>query len=149
MIHFLHSHPSLIEDLETAVQIISRHCPDNDISYCTTAHHLQMLADELNYMDNAVGWTDPLHSDNAFRLNVGDAKSSWKRWQDNCYTIAKQYDGYIFTYGGISALVKRLNEHASKFKNAEPIKEPDWKFCWAKSPLVRMANRANTITKPK
>lgn len=124
MIHFLHTHPSFIEDLYLAANTCSS---DGEI---TQAQTLEKYAGELQHFEATVGWVDPLHEDNVFRLDVGDAKSSWKRWQDNCYTIAKKYDGCLFTYGGIQHLVKRLNEHASSFKNAQPIREPDWKFCW-------------------
>ena len=123
MIHFLHSHDCLIDDMRCASKELEKKTP-------TLAGSLRRYADELNHFQAIVGWVDPLHVDNLFRLNAGDAKSRWKRWQDNCYAIAKEYDGYLFTYGGISALVERLNKHAAKFKNAETIKEPDWKFCW-------------------
>ena len=133
MIHFLHSHPTFLDDLHDAVQLIGQygqHSPKNESHCHSIAHSLQKVKDELTHFEAITGWVDPLHGDNLFRLNVGDAKSSWKRWQDNCYAIAKEYDGYLFTYGGISALVERLNKHAANFKNSETIKEPDWKFCW-------------------
>jgi hypothetical protein len=129
MIHFLHSHPTFLEDLHEATIIMVQGNKNSDHVY-SICQSITKAHDELLHFEAVVGWVDPLHKDNVFRLNVGDAKSSWKRWQDNCYTIAKKYDGYLFTYGSIKALVQRLNEQAAKFKNGQTIKEPDWTFCW-------------------
>lgn len=130
MLHFIHSHPTLIEDMKEAAQLLRKHRPDEDIQYTTIADYLEKTADELRHTEAVAGWIDPLHSDNLFRLNVGDARSSWKRWQENCYAIAKEYDGYLFTYGGILHLVDKLNAESAKYKNGQEIKQPDWAFCW-------------------
>lgn len=130
MIHFLHSHPNFLDDLHDAVQLIGQHAPKHSDHAYQISHNLQKVEDELRHFEAVAGWVDPLHTDNVFRLNVGDSKSSWKRWQDNCHAIAAKYDGCLFTQGGIAALVKQMNKKAALFKNGQTIQEPDWAFCW-------------------
>ena len=41
MLHFIHSHPTLIEDMKEAAQLLRKHRPDEDIQYTTIADYLE------------------------------------------------------------------------------------------------------------
>lgn len=121
---YILTHGTFIDDLRDAAEVAAKH------NRPLLAENLTKHADELRNFDIHTGWTDPFHEDNIFRLDCGDAKSSWKRWQEQAFALAKQHDGQLFTYGTISDLVNRMNESVKVFKNAQHIDIPDWKFCW-------------------
>lgn len=107
---YILTHDTFIDDLRDAAEVAAKHnCP-------LLADNLTKHADELRNFDIHTGWTDPLHEDNIFRLDCGDAKSSWKRWQEQAFALAKEHDGQLFTYGTISDLVNRMNESVKVFR---------------------------------
>lgn len=121
---YILTHDTFIDDLRDAAEVARNHKRES------LADNLSRHAIELTDFDRRSGWADPFHEDNIFRLDCGDSKSSWKRWQEQAFALAKEHDGQLFTYGTISDLVRVLNESTKPFKNAQPIRDPDWKFCW-------------------
>lgn len=63
-----------------------------------------------------------------YLLECGDARSSWKRWQDNCFAIARESNNYLFTKDTIADLCDKLDAHAALFKNGQKVHRPDWDF---------------------
>ncbi len=120
---YILTHDTFIDDLRDAAEVAAKH------NRQSLADNLTRHADELRNFDIHTGWTDPFHEDNIFRLDCGDAKSSWKRWQEQAFALAEKHDGQLFTYGTISDLVNHMNESVKVFKNAQHINIPDWKFC--------------------
>ena len=121
---YILNHDTFIDDLRDAAEVAAKH------NRPLLAENLTKHAEELRNFDIHTGWADPIHEENIFRLDCGYAKSSWKRWQQQAFALAKEHDGQLFTYGTISDLVNRMNESTKVFKNAERIKNPDWEFCW-------------------
>ena len=121
---YILNHDTFIDDLRDAAEVAAKH------NRPLLAENLTKHAEELRNFDIHTGWADPFHEENIFRLDCGDARSSWKRWQEQAFALAKEHDGQLFTYGTISDLVNRMNESTKVFKNAERIKNPDWEFCW-------------------
>ena len=63
-----------------------------------------------------------------YLLECGDARSSWKRWQDNCFAIARKSNNFLFTKDTIADLCDKLDAQAALFKNGQKVIRPDWLF---------------------
>lgn len=63
-------------------------------------------------------------------LQVGSAKSAWKKWQTETFRVAQKYDRCIFSKQGILDLYAELVEHARSFRNYQEgdIRQPDFEF---------------------
>lgn len=63
-------------------------------------------------------------------LQVGSAKSAWKKWQTETFRVAQKHDRSIFTKQGIEELYTELVEFARTFRNYQEgdIREPDFEF---------------------
>ena len=85
-----------------------------------------------------------------YRLDCGDARSCWKRWQEKAFSLAKKHDGQLFTYGTICDLVDRMNESVKVFKNAKHINNPDWMFClkYGTRPAVGIGEGCTIVFQP-
>lgn len=120
---YIINYDTFISDLRDAAEVAAKHNLD------TLAYNLTKRAEELRNLDTHTRLTDPHHEGNIYRLDCGDAKSCWKRWQEKAFSLAKKHDGQLFTYGTICDLVDRMNESVKVFKNAKHINNPDWMFC--------------------
>lgn len=119
MKHFIVTHPTLTEDLDEAAKLIWKHCPAESVQYPTTARALERYADELRSFDNYTGSVDPFAKNMTFLLEVGDSKSYFKKWQQNCFDFCKKFDRQIFTWGGMQDLARRLTLVAMNSRNGE------------------------------
>ena len=115
---------TFIDDLHDAAEVAAKH------NLPTLAYNLTKHAEELRNLDIHTSLIDPQHEGNIYRLDCGDAKICWKRWQKKAFALAKKHDGQLFTYGTICDLVDRMNESVKVFKNAQRINNPDWMFCF-------------------
>lgn len=63
-------------------------------------------------------------------LQVGSAKSAWKKWQTETFRVAQKHDRCIFSKQGILDLYAELVEHARAFRNYQEgdIRQPDFEF---------------------
>ena len=130
MKHFLNTHPSFIEDIREAADLIRKHAPEESVQYPTIANALRQYVRELIDFDNRTGYASPYdeQSNGTYLLEACQRKSSWKKWENALYELAKEHDHKLITYGGIDELCDRLDAEAAKYRNSQKVRRPDWNF---------------------
>lgn len=123
MKQFLMNHETFIEDLHKASVILSKY--DSEL-----AGVISKYVGELVEFDDLTGFVVESRKDNIFRLECGERKSSWKKWQQLAFEEAREHDGKLFTIGGICILVERMQIAANMAKKVGEVSGPDWSFCW-------------------
>ena len=120
---FLMNHETFIEDLQKASVIVSKY--DREL-----AGVISKYIGEIIDFDDQTGFVDMGRKDRSiFRLECGERKSSWKKWQQLAFEEAREHDGKLFTNFGISVLIGRMQSAANMAKNVGEVRGPDWAFC--------------------
>lgn len=123
MKQFLMNHETFIEDLRKASVIVSKY--DSEL-----AGVISKYVGEISDFDDLTGFVDMSRKDRSiFRLDCGERKSCWKKWQQLAFEEAREHDGKLFTIGAIGILVSRMQSAANVAKNVGDVRGPDWEFC--------------------
>ena len=130
MKHFLNTHPSFIEDIREAADLIRKHAPEESVQYPTIANALRQYVREFIDFDNRTGYSSPFddQSNGMYLLEVSARKASWTKWETALHTLAKEYNHKLITYAGINDLCDRLDAEAAKYRNGQKVRRPDWGF---------------------